>query len=91
MAKEDIYKITGQVQGVSFRAGAKKIADQLGITGYADNEPDGSLLIVAQGNEKSLEKFEKWCWRGSTYARVDNIEKETRPAKSAFTEFKIIY
>lgn len=47
----------GSVQGVGFRATAKRHADALHLSGYARNLQDGSVEVRAQGKEKELEKF----------------------------------
>jgi acylphosphatase len=58
MLKEEIHLIfRGNVQGVGFRAKAKKIADQLHLTGYAQNLSDGSVEVSAQGNRSELIQF----------------------------------
>ena len=38
-------KVTGKVQGVFFRAGAKAVADQLGVKGWVKNLNDGSVKL----------------------------------------------
>ena len=91
MDKENIYKITGSVQGVFFRAEAKKIAEELGIKGYVKNEPDGGLTIVAQGDDNSIEKLEEWCRKGPPRAQVEDIQKKIQPAKNQYQDFEIIY
>ena len=54
-------KITvhGTVQGVGYRALVMGIAKQLGITGYAENMPDGSVEILAIGTKPMIEEFLK--------------------------------
>ena len=47
----------GEVQGVGFRATAKRLADQLQLTGYVKNLPDGSVELVAQGKKEMLEQL----------------------------------
>lgn len=47
--------IKGNVQGVGFRATTKMIAEQLHITGYVANLPDGSVEICAQGTREQLD------------------------------------
>lgn len=71
-------KITvhGEVQGVFFRAGAKKIADELGITGWVKNLPDGTVAIEAEGSEEQLTKLLSWCNRGTERAHVERVEYE---------------
>ena len=91
MPKQVILKIEGMVQGVLFRAETKKIADRLGITGYIKNEADGSVIVVAQGNETALRKLTIWCRKGPSRAQVKNIDLKIRPAKSLYEEFQIKY
>jgi len=47
----------GRVQGVGFRARTRSIATRLGITGWVRNEPDGTVMLEAQGDEDTLESF----------------------------------
>lgn len=67
-------RIHGRVQGVFFRASAKEEADKLNVKGFAKNLPDGSVYIEAEGEEKSLNKFIKWCNKGSSLAKVEKVE-----------------
>jgi len=50
---------SGRVQGVGFRFTAERIALSLGITGWVKNIYDGRVEIVAEADEKKLEKFLK--------------------------------
>lgn len=47
-------KVAGIVQGVGFRAFAKKQAQYLGLTGFTRNNPDGSVTIEVQGKTEAL-------------------------------------
>lgn len=67
-------RIYGKVQGVWFRASAKEIADRLGVRGFAKNEADGSVRIVAQGEEEAVEEFLAWCEEGPPGAEVGKVE-----------------
>lgn len=84
-------KIYGRVQGVFFRSSAKEKAENLGISGWAKNEPDGTVLIVAQGDENNLKELIKWCYNGVEGAWVDKVEIESREADEKFREFKVKY
>lgn len=66
-------KIYGLVQGIFFRVNAKKQAEKLGITGFARNEPDGSVYIEAEGEKENLEKYIKWCHTGPPLAKVKKV------------------
>ena len=74
--KQAILKITGTVQGVFYRDSAQKMADQLGVTGYAHNMPDGSVEVLAQGSQEAIENFEIWCQQGPSGASVENVETQ---------------
>lgn len=67
-------KIWGSVQGVFFRYSAKKEAEKLDIAGFARNEPDGAVLVEAEGEEETLVKFLAWCRKGPPLARVEGLE-----------------
>ena len=47
----------GRVQGVGFRFTAEYIAQQLKVTGWVKNLPDGRVEVIAEGLEDSLVEF----------------------------------
>ena len=67
-------RVRGLVQGVFFRASAQRKAVELGLTGTVRNEPDGSVLIHAEGPPRTLDDFVTWCRRGPAHARVERVE-----------------
>lgn len=69
-------KIFGAVQGVGFRWSAKRRAAALGITGFARNDPDGTVCIEAEGTDHGLSEFLAWCRRGSSYSSVRQVDIE---------------
>lgn len=69
-------KIHGLVQGVGFRLFAKQGAEELGIKGWAENRPDGSIEMEVQGRKRDLAEFLKLCQIGPNLARVEGIEVE---------------
>jgi acylphosphatase len=48
---------SGRVQGVGFRFTAERVAQQLGLTGWVRNLPDGRVEIVCEGKEEELYLF----------------------------------
>jgi acylphosphatase len=74
MKKHSTIRISGLVQGVYFRGSTKEQADAMGITGFVRNEPDGSVYIEAEGEEKTLHDFVQWCQHGPSHARVEKCE-----------------
>lgn len=83
-----IYRLHGRVQGVGFRWWARIQAEQLGVRGTVRNEPDGSVVVVATGDEAALTTFRGRLERGPAGARVDDIEESDGPAEK-FEDFRI--
>lgn len=71
--------ITGKVQGVWFRASTKKQADQLGITGWAKNLPDGRVEVLAFGDRERIKLFYDWLKQGPPLAQVIDISYQEIP------------
>ena len=69
-------RVRGKVQGVTYHAAAKKVADSLGVTGYIQNNPDGSVTLEAEGDAYTLHEFLDWCSIGTNKSKVDRIDVE---------------
>lgn len=80
--------VSGRVQRIGFRYSTLEVADQLGILGFVQNLPDGSVYIEAEGTEESVEIFMGWCHHGPRWAHVDMVEVEKAEMKN-FTGFEI--
>ena len=74
-----LFRVTGRVQGVFFRASARTAAHDLGLGGYAKNLPDGSVEVLACGSREALVKFRAWLQQGSPLTAVACVESELRP------------
>jgi len=48
---------SGTVQGVGFRFTAEKIATSLGLTGWVQNSPDGTVEVLCEGTETDINIF----------------------------------
>lgn len=81
-------KVTGNVQGVLYRRSARTIAEGLGINGYAENNLDGSVTIEAEGGQRAVDDFIRWCQVGPARAEVIHVEVEPGGLQH-FTEFMI--
>ena len=66
--------VRGLVQGVGFRAYIANIARKLGLKGFVKNLDDGSVLIVAEGEEESLAKLVDAAQRGPPAAIVESVD-----------------
>ena len=69
-------RVTGVVQGVFFRATTQQKAERLGVRGYARNMPDGSVDVLACGEEAAVQALCDWLWQGPDYAKVEDVKCE---------------
>ncbi len=76
--------ITGQVQGVGYRASMAHTADSLGISGWCRNRRDGSVEAVICGDAEALARMIAWARRGPPGARVDHVHVELAEPANMF-------
>ncbi len=82
--------ITGRVQAVFFRSGVKTLADELELTGRAENLSDGSLQIVAEGSKEKLQKLLDWCYQGTIFSKVESLKFIWASASGLFKNFEVV-
>ena len=83
-------KIRGRVQGVGYRAWAKKNAKIHNISGWVKNIRDKSVFMEISGNRKNIKLFLSKCYKGPFFSRVDEIISTEKSFKN-FAEFEIRY
>ena len=76
-----------RVQGVGYRWSTVRTAQPLGLRGWVQNLPDGSVEILAEGPTDALDALERWAKDGPTHARVSGVERSDEPAIAAFREW----
>ncbi|MGM0449580.1 MAG: acylphosphatase [Pseudomonadota bacterium] len=76
-----LARIEGRVQGVSFRDSTRIQAQRLGVTGYARNQSDGSVEVLACGDEGAVNQLVEWLHQGPPAASVSRVE--TRPSDTS--------
>ncbi len=84
-------RVYGRVQGVFFRAYTREKADELGVTGYVRNLPDGSVEAVIEGDREKVDKLIEWMHQGPPLARVDKVEYKYMDYIGEFKRFEIRY
>lgn len=84
------YRVSGKVQGVWFRDSTVTRANEIGITGWVRNVPDGSVEVLACGEEVKLEEFFQWLHKGPMLARVDSVQSEQVELEQ-YTDFSVRY
>ncbi len=80
--------ISGKVQGVWFRGNTQDQAQNLGLTGYAHNLPDGRVEVLACGNPNEVDALKDWLWQGPRLAEVTDVQCEdvhVNPVPGRFT------
>jgi acylphosphatase len=77
--------ITGRVQGVFYRREAQREAVKLGLTGFVRNEDNGNVYAEAEGPPTSVGAFIRWCRRGPSHARVEDVKTEERDVRGGDT------
>jgi acylphosphatase len=82
--------VRGRVTGVFFRAATQREAKRLGITGWVKNRNDGSVEIVAEGEEDSIKEIVSWAHHGPSAARVDNVDVRWRGYTGEYSDFRIV-
>ena len=70
------FTITGRVQGVFFRDSTRRVANSLGITGYAINLTDGNVEVLACGTPDALQELATWLQEGPPMASVSHVFAE---------------
>ena len=73
--------VSGNVQGVFFRAECAKRARSAGVGGFVRNLADGRVEAVFEGQEEGVDRLVAWCREGPPWAGVEAVEaSEQEPA-----------
>lgn len=76
---------------VMYRDFAQRKARGLGLVGTVQNLPDGSVAVIAEGEEETLKKFIALLRKGSVFAKVEGVETKWVETTGEFKRFTIIY
>ncbi|CEE93868.1 putative acylphosphatase [Xenorhabdus nematophila str. Anatoliense] len=72
-----VIYIYGRVQGVGFRYQTYHWAKKNKLVGYVRNMNDGSVKIVACGNDKQIKKLTHWLEQGGpSGAKIDHFQSQ---------------
>lgn len=69
------FIVRGRVQGVFFRASTREQALRLGLTGHAKNLADGSVEVLACGEDNAIAQLERWLRHGPPMAKVAELRR----------------
>jgi acylphosphatase len=83
--------IEGRVQGVFFRESTRKQAVRIGVFGWVRNRPEGTVEVVAEGQEEKVRKLVEWCHQGPPAARVTRVRETQELFEGEFSDFDVAY
>lgn len=82
--------VHGRVQGVGFRFLVMREAEDIGLAGFARNEPDGSVTLHLEGLGYQTDRLLTWLRSGDHHFKIRRMYR--RPTKPlGLTDFRIIY
>jgi acylphosphatase len=72
--------VHGEVQGVFFRQGAQDAAREYGVAGWVRNRDDGTVEMLAEGEDEAVERLVAWAREGTSQAEERDVEvSDTEP------------
>lgn len=83
------WRFTGQVQGVGFRYRAQYAAQRLGLTGWVENNWDGSVEMEAQGPPEQLDRLVPTLTATSQWIAIESMTCRTVPAAENEHGFRV--
>lgn len=81
--------VRGVVQGVSYRKQTQRMATELGVNGWVQNLPDGSVEARLEGEATAVDALLAWCSVGPERARVDELTVEPLSFQGRYRDFQI--
>ncbi|WP_028745940.1 acylphosphatase [Rhizobium mesoamericanum] len=87
--KAVLVRISGRVQGVSFRVWTRARAEDFGLSGWVRNEDDGSVRALIVGPEGAVSAMLKEFWKGPPGASVSAVEAEPASQETTPSGFRI--
>ncbi|WP_296745533.1 acylphosphatase [Mesorhizobium sp.] len=82
-------RISGRVQGVSYRVWTRGEAVRLRLSGWVRNERDGSVAALIAGDDAQVTAMIERFWQGPPGAAVSNVDVE-EASSDAPVDFRII-
>jgi acylphosphatase len=81
--------VHGLVQGVNFRYFVLRRADEMRLTGYVRNLRDGSVEVVAEGDQEKLQALLEQMEVGPRSAHVKQVKVEWTEYSGSYRDFGI--
>ena len=81
--------VSGEVQGVFFRDSTRQKAQQLGLSGWVKNLPDGRVEALLEGPSQKVREMVHWCEQGPPHAVVENVDVQFDTAREDLSGFEV--
>ena len=91
MMKAYEVSVRGRVQRVGYRRYLLDAAQELGLSGYVENRPDGSVYIFIQGPEEKVKNFLDRAREPAYPAKISEISINEAMPNPEYKYFKINY
>lgn len=83
--------VHGRVQMVMYRDFAQRKARAYGVVGTVRNLDDGTVEVIAEGEERVLKEYIERLKRGSILSRVEKVEVMWQSPTFGFKDFTLQY
>ena len=81
--------VEGRVQGVGFRYTTRGVAQELGLTGWVRNLPNGAVEVWAQGSIDAVDQLQALLEHGLQGSFVKSVEFEVVDPDRTLEGFEI--
>lgn len=82
-------RVTGNVQGVAFRAWTQAMARKLKLTGWVRNDDRGAVSALFDGDRDTVHEMIGQLWSGPGAASVQNVQTELAEHRDSRAGFEI--
>ena len=83
--------VSGRVQGVGYRWFARENAQDLKLTGYVKNLPDGDVKVVVQGGEEKVLEFTNILRQGPSFSNVIDLKIIDLTEEIIYDHFEVLF
>lgn len=74
-----------------FRAATADQARRLGLSGWVRNRHDGTVELLAEGEQAGIQRLVDWCHQGPPAAQVTQVETSWEEPTGDLEPFTISY
>lgn len=89
MKEQRHLRIHGKVQGVGYRFYATRVARRMGLKGWIQNNRDGSVEALVEGEKQAIDDWVEEIREGPRYAEVTKIDAESKDFTGKLPDFDV--